>query len=160
MAFLFWVCKVDLEIILSHGSPTGLIYFGLKEATCLMCLSSSHRLFFFFSSRATGQVLSLELERFSEMRWSQLCQARPDLLSEPFPNTSDPLLVKINWYQCKKFIRRWQPGSSWKYGENIILQNWQFIHHASDSWDRSRHCHIQSAEDTSSWISLWQETMK
>ena len=99
MAFLIWVCKAVLEIILCHGIPTRLIYFGLKEGTCLMCLSSSQRVFFFFFfkfSRAAGQVLSLELKSFSKMRWSQACQAGPALLSVPFPNTSDPLLVKIN----------------------------------------------------------------
>lgn len=47
MAFLIWVCKAVLEIILCHGIPTRLIYFGLKEGTCLMCLSSSQRVFLF-----------------------------------------------------------------------------------------------------------------
>lgn len=91
-AFPIWLRRAVVEIILCHGSPPGLIYFGLKEGTCFMCLSSSHRGFYFFFSfflRAEGQVLSLEPKQLSKMRWSQLCQAGPELPSEPFPNTSD-----------------------------------------------------------------------
>lgn len=92
MASLIWVCKVDSEIILCHGSSAGLIYFGFKEGTCLMCLSSSHRDFFILKGYRSSSVLGTKV--VSQMRWSQFCQAGPDLLSEPFPNTSDPLLVK------------------------------------------------------------------
>lgn len=48
MAFPIWFCRAVVEIILCHGSPTGLIYFGLKGGTCFMCLSSSHGGFYFY----------------------------------------------------------------------------------------------------------------